>query len=153
MERGTTIDKGNLRKEMHTGEIQELLSEWATMGVRSLILSGGEPTSHPDFAPILEHAHECKLSVGILSNGIWLDQGVANAIARCADWVRISVDGTLYLCLGQNDKLELRPLLRAGIPDDELKGLIIDAIARKPERHDFERKSSQVVRFMSMTGG
>ena len=35
--------------------------------------------------------------------------------------VRLSVDGTLYLCLGQDDKVELRPLLRKGISDDELK--------------------------------
>ena len=67
--------------------------------------------------------------------------------------VRISVDGTLYLCLGQDDKLELRPLLRTGIADDELEEMITAAIARKPERHEFGQKPGQVVRFMSMTGG
>jgi len=67
--------------------------------------------------------------------------------------VRVSVDGTLYLCLGQNDKAELRPLLRAGISDEALKQVIVEAIARKPERHEFERKPNQIVRFMSMTGG
>ncbi len=67
--------------------------------------------------------------------------------------VRISTDGTLYLCLGQDDKVELRPLLRAGISDSELKDAIVCAIARKPERHEFEQKPGQVVRFMSMTGG
>jgi len=67
--------------------------------------------------------------------------------------VRISVDGTLYLCLGQEDKVELRPLLRAGISDEALKQTIVDAIAKKPERHEFNQKPNQVVRFMSMTGG
>ncbi len=67
--------------------------------------------------------------------------------------VRISVDGTLYLCLGQEDKVELRSLLRASISDDALKQTIVDAIARKPERHEFEQKPNQIVRFMSMTGG
>lgn len=67
--------------------------------------------------------------------------------------VRISAEGTLYLCLGQDDKLQLRPLLRAGISDEELTDVIIDAIARKPERHEFNDRPSQVVRFMSMTGG
>jgi len=67
--------------------------------------------------------------------------------------VRVSVDGTLYLCLGQNDKAELRPLLRAGISDEALKQVIVEAIARKPERHEFEQKPNQIVRFMSMTGG
>jgi len=67
--------------------------------------------------------------------------------------VRLAADGTLYLCLGQSDKLELRPMLRQGISDEELTQLIIDAIARKPQRHEFNEKPAQVVRFMSMTGG
>lgn len=67
--------------------------------------------------------------------------------------VRLSVDGTLYLCLGQEHKYELRPLLRQGISDDGLKNAIIEAIAIKPEKHEFRDKPGQVVRFMSMTGG
>ncbi len=67
--------------------------------------------------------------------------------------VRLSVDGTLYLCLGQDDKVELQPLLRAGISDQELKNVLIDAISLKPEKHEFKNKPQQVVRLMSMTGG
>jgi len=67
--------------------------------------------------------------------------------------VRLSVDGTLYLCLGQNDKVALRPLLREGASDSELEDAIRNAIALKPERHEFNDKPEQVVRFMSMTGG
>ena len=67
--------------------------------------------------------------------------------------VRLSVDGTLYLCLGQDDKVELRPLLRQGISDEDLKKVLIDAIGLKPEKHEFKDKPEQVVRLMSMTGG
>jgi len=67
--------------------------------------------------------------------------------------VRLSVDGVLYLCLGQDDKVELRPLLRNGINDEELKETLRDAIGLKPERHEFTEKPEQVVRLMSMTGG
>jgi cyclic pyranopterin phosphate synthase len=67
--------------------------------------------------------------------------------------VRLSVDGTLYLCLGQDDKVELRPLLRNGISNDELKTTLINAIGLKPEKHEFKEKPDQVVRLMSMTGG
>ncbi|MCF6257180.1 MAG: GTP 3',8-cyclase MoaA [Gammaproteobacteria bacterium] len=67
--------------------------------------------------------------------------------------VRLSVDGTLYLCLGQDNKFELRPLLRDGISDEELQVAIRHAITLKPERHEFTEKPSQVVRFMSVTGG
>lgn len=67
--------------------------------------------------------------------------------------VRLSADGTLYLCLGQEDKFELRPLLRAGIGDHELLDAIRQAIALKPERHEFKEKPDQVLRFMAKTGG
>jgi cyclic pyranopterin phosphate synthase len=67
--------------------------------------------------------------------------------------VRLSVDGTLSLCLGQDDKVELRPLLRGGISDNELKNTLIKAIGLKPEKHEFKDKPEQVVRLMSMTGG
>lgn len=67
--------------------------------------------------------------------------------------VRLGVDGTLYLCLGQDHRMELRPLLRAGADDAELRSAVAAAIARKPERHTFTETPGQVVRFMSQTGG
>ncbi len=67
--------------------------------------------------------------------------------------VRVSVDGTLYLCLGQDDKLELAPLLRAGASDSDIEQAILQAVARKPERHEFREAPQKLVRFMSMTGG
>ena len=67
--------------------------------------------------------------------------------------VRITAEGMLHLCLGQNDIVDLRTPLRAGVDDDELARIIISAIARKPERHEFNEKPEQIVRFMSVTGG
>ncbi|HED17805.1 MAG TPA: GTP 3',8-cyclase MoaA [Gammaproteobacteria bacterium] len=67
--------------------------------------------------------------------------------------VRLSAEGTLYMCLGQDHSFALRPLLRQGIGDDELKDVIREAIALKPEKHEFNEKPGQLVRFMSMTGG
>ncbi len=67
--------------------------------------------------------------------------------------VRLTVDGTLYLCLGQDDKVELRPMLRAGISDHELDTAILQAITLKPERHEFREQPGKLIRFMSATGG
>ena len=67
--------------------------------------------------------------------------------------VRLAVDGTLYLCLGQEHKFEFRPLLRDGISDAELLDAVQYAITLKPERHEFNDKPQQVVRFMAKTGG
>lgn len=67
--------------------------------------------------------------------------------------VRLSVDGTIYTCLGNEHKLELRPRLRAGCSDSEIEDAIREAIALKPERHEFSEKPDKIIRFMSMTGG
>jgi GTP 3',8-cyclase len=67
--------------------------------------------------------------------------------------VRLSCEGTLYLCLGQQDKLEMRPLLRQGMSDADLKSEILNAIKHKPEKHEFNTSPDRVVRVMSMTGG
>ena len=67
--------------------------------------------------------------------------------------VRLAVDGTLYLCLGQEEKFEFRPLLRGGATDAELENAIHAALELKPERHEFREQPNKIVRFMSATGG
>lgn len=67
--------------------------------------------------------------------------------------VRLSVDGTLHLCLGQEHSLALRPLLRAGASDAELEAAILQAINLKPERHEFREQPDKLIRIMAHTGG
>jgi cyclic pyranopterin phosphate synthase len=67
--------------------------------------------------------------------------------------VRLSADGTLYMCLGTSHSYPLRPLLRRGISNKELRDAILEAIALKPERHSFNENPEQSVRIMSLTGG
>lgn len=70
--------------------------------------------------------------------------------------VRITCKGELYLCLGQEDKIELMPLLRDNPENDmPLIEAILNSMAIKPKGHDFDlqRAAPAVVRFMSHTGG
>ena len=78
-----------------------------------------------------------------------------NFCASC-NRVRLTATGTLYMCLGQDDHADLRTPLRAGASADELDAIIVEAIARKPEKHDFriERGGAPALaRPMSRTGG
>jgi cyclic pyranopterin phosphate synthase len=59
----------------------------------------------------------------------------------------------LYLCLGQEDTLDLRTLMRDGMDDAGLELAIRDAIAKKPERHEFKEQPNKIIRIMSQTGG
>jgi cyclic pyranopterin phosphate synthase len=67
--------------------------------------------------------------------------------------VRLGVDGTLYLCLGQNDKVEFRSLLRRGCDDQAITDALLAGLRNKPERHEFREQPRKVVRVMSLTGG
>jgi cyclic pyranopterin phosphate synthase len=67
--------------------------------------------------------------------------------------VRLTVDGILHLCLGQEDRVEFRPMLRGGASDAEIMATIRAAIAMKPERHEFREAPHKLVRFMNATGG
>ena len=67
--------------------------------------------------------------------------------------VRLGVDGTLYLCLGHEHSYPLKPVLRSGVSDEELKQHLIKALALKPQKHEFVSKPDQVIRIMSVTGG
>ncbi|MCU0117860.1 GTP 3',8-cyclase MoaA [Pseudomonas sp. B2M1-30] len=69
--------------------------------------------------------------------------------------VRMTVEGKLLLCLGQDDALDLRGLLRRYPLDDQpLIHAIQKALRGKPLRHDFTPQGEvQIVRFMNMSGG
>ncbi len=70
--------------------------------------------------------------------------------------VRISCKGELFLCLGQEEKIELMPLIRNFPYDDEpIAEAIINSMKIKPKSHTFDLKDKQpaIVRFMSHTGG
>ena len=67
--------------------------------------------------------------------------------------VRLTVDGQLHLCLGQEHRVPLGALMRAGADDASLMAHIDAGMARKPERHEFHTAAERVVRFMSQTGG
>lgn len=70
--------------------------------------------------------------------------------------VRISCKGELFLCLGQDHKIELLPLLRNNLNDNQpIIEAIIEALKIKPKSHEFEIHNNipSIVRFMSHTGG
>lgn len=72
--------------------------------------------------------------------------------------VRLSCTGRLYTCLGQEDGIDLRDIMRSGGDDAAILAGIQDAIARKPTGHDFLLGQEAGVvngpaRHMSVTGG
>ncbi|WFU12888.1 GTP 3',8-cyclase MoaA (plasmid) [Rhizobium sp. CB3090] len=71
--------------------------------------------------------------------------------------VRLTCTGELFMCLGQQNRADLRSPLRTSPDDSVLRGAIREAIAHKPRGHDFDysrrRVAGKMDRFMSHTGG
>ena len=69
--------------------------------------------------------------------------------------VRVTVEGRLLLCLGNEHSVDLRRVLRGHpVTNDKLRETITNAMDLKPERHHFSTEGDvQILRFMNMTGG
>ncbi len=75
-----------------------------------------------------------------------------NFCAGC-NRMRLTAEGKLRLCLLRADELDLRPLLRAGASDAELRAAIREGVWRKPWGHGLKDGILPVGRGMSQIGG
>ena len=93
------------------------------------------------------------LIAGSQTQVVFISPHSHNFCAQC-NRLRISAEGRLLMCLGNEESIDLRELLRAGSTDQEIKTTIIDSLSIKPERHVFDQpEEPQIVRFMNATGG
>jgi len=96
------------------------------------------------------HCHETDQKIGFIT------PHTHNFCEMC-NRVRITCTGEMYMCLGQQDKADLKTPLRKSENNQLLKNSIYEAISRNPKGHDFviERKQDEkfVPRHMNVTGG
>ena len=96
------------------------------------------------------HCHETDQKIGFITPH-------THNFCELCNRVRITCTGEMYMCLGQQDKADLKTPLRKSENDQLLKDVIYEAISRKPKGHDFviERKENEqfVPRHMNVTGG
>lgn len=67
--------------------------------------------------------------------------------------IRLAANGTLHLCLGRDEAVDFRQLMRSGRSDAEILAALQAGLAHKPARHDFGNTQHRVIRMMSATGG
>ncbi|MBF0622340.1 MAG: GTP 3',8-cyclase MoaA [Magnetococcales bacterium] len=90
--------------------------------------------------------------------GLGIDIGLISAVSRhfcdTCNRVRLTAFGQLVLCLGKDGEVDLRTPLRSGLSDEALQACVLDAIAKKPLRHDFDRYQEMApMHRMSSLGG
>lgn len=78
----------------------------------------------------------------------------SNNFCSSCNRVRLTSEGRLLLCLGNENSVDLRKFLRDGYSDDDIRQSLLNAMNIKPERHNFDlNEKPTIVRFMNMTGG
>ena len=96
------------------------------------------------------HCHETDQKIGFIAPH-------THNFCELCNRVRITCTGEMYMCLGQQDKMDLKKPLRNSENNQILKNSIYEAIARKPKGHDFvidrNKEKEFVPRHMNVTGG
>lgn len=146
LERGFTlrfIETMPMGDTGHSGEVVPLTEVKAEIEERfdtePAVMPGGGPADYL-------HVKGTRLRIGFITP-------ISRHFCGNCNRVRLSVDGTLFLCLGQDNQVSFREMLRAGADRAELQGAIRAAIEHKPESHEFVEQPGKVMRFMNMTGG
>lgn len=71
-----------------TDDAKEIIEDFSKIKVKGLIFSGGgEPTVHKDFEKIVRFAYNCKLDIGLITNGV-----IYPDILKYLIWIRFSLD-------------------------------------------------------------
>jgi len=76
---------------------------------------------------------------------------MSNNFCASCNRVRVTAEGLLLLCLGNEHSLDLREIVRT--QPEKLRQAIVDSMQRKPEKHYFDPSDTTITRHMSVTGG
>ena len=94
------------------------------------------------------------------SNKLLIDVGfiapLTNNFCSNCNRVRITSTGKLFMCLGQNNYIDLKKILRSDYSENYIKDKIKSALKIKPLRHDFiieKNTKPYLKRHMNVTGG
>ncbi|MGB3621463.1 GTP 3',8-cyclase MoaA [Ketobacter sp. MCCC 1A13808] len=135
---GAISEHGRKECFMPSAEVRKIIEQRYPLQTR--IENSGGPARYYGFA-------DSRSKVGFIS---------PHSHNFCGDCnrVRVTAEGRLLLCLGNEHSVDLRSVVRSTDDDEILKQAIIKAMDLKPERHYFDLEDEpQIVRFMNMTGG
>jgi radical SAM protein with 4Fe4S-binding SPASM domain len=80
------------KAEIAADEVARWVDEWRRMGVRRVVLSGGEALLHSELWRLCEHLRAADIGITILTTGLLLERHAMDLARYCDDLV-ISLDG------------------------------------------------------------
>ena len=80
---------------MTTEQVFTVIDKLVAMGVKKVMITGGEPSSRSDFVEIASYAASKFLAISIATNGYCITQSIVDQLAKHRNIaVQISLDGT-----------------------------------------------------------
>lgn len=80
------------KSEIAVADVTRWVDEWLRMGVRRVVLSGGEALLHSQLWDLCDHLRAADIRITILTTGLRLKQRAAGLVRRCDDII-VSLDG------------------------------------------------------------
>ena len=86
------IWRSTARTELAVADVARWTDEWRALGVKRVVLSGGEALLHSHLWELCDHLRAANIGITILSTGLLLSRHAADLV-RCCDDVVVSLDG------------------------------------------------------------
>ncbi|MES2178531.1 MAG: radical SAM protein [Gemmatimonadota bacterium] len=86
------IWRSTTKSELAASDIAKWIDEWRALGVRRVVLSGGEALMHSHLWEFCDLLRTAGVGISILSTGLLLERHAAELVKRCDDVV-VSLDG------------------------------------------------------------
>ena len=93
-ERDAGSGQGRDGLEFRTEPLLQFLEDFASLGGESVVLTGGEPTIHPDFEIIINKINEVGLKWGMFTNALLIKRYYE--ALKTATWIRVSLDPIFF---------------------------------------------------------
>jgi MoaA/NifB/PqqE/SkfB family radical SAM enzyme len=103
--RGDGSGQGRNGLEFRTEPLLQFFEDFVSLGGESIVLTGGEPTIHPDFEAIVEKMNDVGLKWGMYTNALLINRYYDSL--KTATWIRVSLDPIFF-----RSKQKLLPKIR-----------------------------------------
>ena len=119
---------------------KELMNKWT---IEDINFNSGGPAKY-------SYIKEADIKLGMITP-------MSNNFCSGCNRIRVTCTGKIYMCLGQNNSVDLKKALRSKKSYQSLENLINQSIIEKPKKHNFTTEelsgSSIIERTMNVTGG
>jgi len=86
------MDANKDNRDISLDQFKEIVKKFKVLGIRNVMLSGGEPCLHAELTKMIDYLHANQLGCGLVTNGTELSLQLVQCLERNGVSVQVSVD-------------------------------------------------------------